>query len=410
MADQREDKQEDLTQATKCSQEAVDLTPKGHPDRAGQLSNLIIEEHQIIASALGHARPTSYSVFVKAISQLPEAETRSMRFGTYRRLWEEFPPRLDLNGNIGNADDPGDGKVYNQESIQQARQVLKAFYDAWWEADPTSPVPLWRVRKLLDMAKICLILCGMKQERLLDCFLEKFKDDRHLPFRVETLRTIFEPDDADHAETFSTEQYRAVCRLWNDGEHIKVAEEEPLPLKLINEHRKGACCSVTRIKHAFTDAYYACKESTSDGARAHLQQEIARLKKLSHRHIVQFVKSYQRGNRYGILLMPAVTTDLKKLLDRYRRNGLDYDRLTLDRRRDRVVLKPILLTIFGCLSRGLAHIHACNICHGDIKPANILYERALGPKSARFLWADFGLAHDFGDSGNSKTRHPHSLR
>ena len=53
-----------------------------------------------------------------------------MRFGTYRRLWEEFPPKLDLNGNIGNADDPGDGKVYNQESIQQASQVLLAFHDA----------------------------------------------------------------------------------------------------------------------------------------------------------------------------------------------------------------------------------------------------------------------------------------
>ena len=252
----------------------------------------------------------------------------------------------------------------------------------------------------------------MKQERLLDYFLEKSKDDSRLPFSVETLRTISEPHDADHAETFSTEQYRAVCRLWNDGEHIKVAKEEPLPLKYINEYGKGSYCNVTRIKHAFTDAYYACKEQTSDEheARAHLLQEIATLKKLSHRHIVRFVKSFQRGNRYGILLMPAATTDLKKLLDRYRRNGPDDNRRTGDRWSDRVVLKPILLTLFGCFSRGLAHIHARNICHKDIKPANVLYESALGLNSVSFLWADFGLAHDFGDSGNSKTRHPHSLR
>ena len=203
MADQREDKQEDLTQATKCSQEAVDLTPKGHPDRAGQLSNLIIQER---------ARRKSYNVFLKAISQLPEAERRSARFGTYRRLWERFPPRLDPNGNIGNADDPGDGKVYDQRSIQQVSQVLKAFYDAWSEAiitangaNPTSPDTLRKVRKIADMAKICLILRGMKQERLLDCFCEESKDDRHLPLKVETLRTIFEPDDADYAKTFSTE-------------------------------------------------------------------------------------------------------------------------------------------------------------------------------------------------------------
>ena len=326
-----------------------------------------------------------------------------------------------MDGNVANADDPGDGKVYDQGSIQQASQVLKAFYDAWSEAtiktngaNPTSPDILRMVGKVPEMARICLILRGMKQERLLDCFCEKSKDDRHLPFKVETMRTIFEPDDDDHAKTFSTEQYRAVCRTWNDGEHIKIDEEEPLPLKYINEYGKGSYGSVTRNQHAFTDAYYACKEQISDEARAHLLREIARLQKLGHRHIVQFVKSYQRGNRYGILLKPAATTDLKKLLDRYRRNGRDYDRDSRDRRRDRVVLKPVLLTVFGCLSRGLAHIHGCNIRHKDIKPANILYEKAQGSNPARFLWADFGLAHDFGKSGDSKTtsrfRHRYSPR
>ena len=159
------------------------------------------------------------------------------------------------------------------------------------------------------------------------------------------MRTIFEPDDADHAKTFSTEQYRAVCRTWNDGEHIKIAEEEPLPMKYINEYGKGSYGSVTRDQHTFTDAFYACKEQISVEARAHLLRGIARLKKLGHRHIVQLVKSYQRGNRYGILLKPAATTDLKKLLDRYRRNGLDYDKDSRDRRRDRVVLKLVLLTV-----------------------------------------------------------------
>ena len=352
---------------------------------------------------------------------MPEAERRSIRFGAYDLLWEKFPPRLDLNGNVGNAEDPGDGKVYDQGSIQQASRILKTFYDAWSEAtiqanyaNPTSPDILRRVRKIPDMAKICLILRGMRQERLLDHFCEESKDDKHLPFKVETIRTIFEPDDADYAMTFFTEQYRAVCRTWNDGEHITIAEEEPLPLKHINEYGKGSYGSVTRNQHAFTDMFYACKVQISVEARAHLLREIARLKKLGHRHIVQFAKSYQRGNSYGILLKPAATTDLKKLLDRYRRNGLDFDRDSGDRRRDRVVYRPILLTVFGCLSRGLAHIHGCNIRHKDIKPSNILYEKAFGSNPARFLWADFGLAHDFSNSGNSKTtsksRHRYSPR
>ena len=379
------------------------------------------KERQTRISEIVQKRPKSYHVFVQAIGQMSEAERRSIRFGTCRLLWEQLPSRLDLNGHVGNADDPGDGKVYDRGSVQQTSQILKTFYDAWQEAtikangaSPTSPDTLRKVKKIPDMAKICLILRGMKQERLLDCFCETSKDDKHLPLKLETMRTIFESDDADHAKTFSTEQYRAVCRTWNDGEHISIAEEEPLPLKYISEYGKGSYGRVTRNQHAFTDAFYACKEQISDQTRAHLLREIARLKKLGHRHIVQFFKSYQRGKSYGILLKPAATTDLKKLLDRYRRNALDYTRDSRDRRRDRVVLKPILLTVFGCLSRGLAHIHGCHIRHKDIKPSNILYVKALGPNPARFLWADFGLAHDFGNSGNSKTtsrsRHRYSPR
>lgn len=370
---------------------------------------------------MSQRRPKSYHTFKKAIEKMSEAERRSIRFGTYALLWEAFPPKLDLEGNVGNRDEPGDGKVYEKQSIKEVESILKAFYDAWSDATmntndlaPMSPGTIRNVSKVPEMAKICLILRGMKQERLLDYFCQTSRDDKHLPFKSEGLKTIFDPEDADHAEIFCAEQYRAISRTWNDGEHIKVADAEPLPLEFIKEYGTGSYGSVKRKKDAFTGAFFACKEQISMDARAHLLREIARLKKLGHRHIVQFVKSYQRGDRYGILLKPAATTDLKRLLDRYRRNGLDYDRDARDRRRDRVVFKPILFTAFGCLSRGLAHIHNCNIRHKDIKPANILYEKAMDRSPARFLWADFGLAHDFSNSGNSKTvsrnRHRYSPR
>ncbi|KAL8794605.1 MAG: hypothetical protein Q9195_002801 [Heterodermia aff. obscurata] len=370
---------------------------------------------------MSQRRPKSYHTFKRAIEKMSEAERRSIRFGTYALLWAAFPAKLDLVGNVGNRDEPGDGKVYEKQSIKEVESILKAFYDAWSDATmntndiaPMSPDTIRNVSKIPEMAKICLILRGMKQERLLDDFCKTSRDDKHLPFKPEGLKTIFDPEDADHAEIFCAEQYRAISRTWNDGEHIKVADAEPLPLEFIKEYGSGSYGSVKRMKDAFTGAYFACKEQISAEARAHLLREIARLKKLGHRHIVQFVKSYQRGDRYGILLKPAATTDLRKLLDRYRRNGLDYDRDARDRRRDRVVFKPILFTAFGCLSRGLAHIHNCNIRHKDIKPANILYEKAMGRSPARFLWADFGLAHDFSNLSNSRTvsrnRHRYSPR
>lgn len=105
------------------------------------------------------------------------------------------------------------------------------------------------------------------------------------------------------------------------------------------------------------------------------------------------------------VIRPAATSDLEKLLGRYRKNHYDYQRNTEEQRKARVLLKPIMLTAFGCLSHGLSHIHGRRIRHKDIKPANILYERELSKdRPARFLWADFGLAYHFGATGSSKTR------
>ena len=374
-----------------------------------------MERHQRISEI------NKRSKFRPTLAKLSAAERQSIRVGTFRLLWDAFPAKLDLEGNVGNPHDPGDGKIYDERGVQQVSDILMAFYDAWSEAtmkandvNPMSPDTIHTVVKIPKMAKICLILRGMKQERLLDLFCENSKDDEHLPFKSEILKNIFDQEDADHAETFCVEQFRAIPRTWNDGEHIKICEAEPLPLRFIKVYGEGSYGTVMKYQHIFTGVFYACKEQTSLEAKAHLLREVDRLKKLGHRHIVQFVKSYQRGDQYGILLKPAATTDLKRLLDKYRRNGLDYDRDPEDHRRDRIVLKPVLLTAFGCLSLGLAHIHDCKIRHKDIKPANILYERALDDRPPNFLWADFGIAHDFGNLENSKTvsrnRHLNSPR
>ena len=354
-------------------------------------------------------RLKSYHVLVKTLSQMSEEERRTTRFGTMELLWQDIPARPDLKGHVGNADDPGDGKVYSEQDIQKAGSVLKAFYDAWHEAtikankaNAVAPEPLRRVKKLTDMARICLILRAMKLERLLDPLCEHSKDDRQLPLERTMLERILGPDDAPHASTFVAEQYRAICRTWND--HLEIPDEEPLPLEHIDKYGDGSYGTVTKTRDAFTGMYYARKEQTSTEGSKHLQREMERLKKLDHYHIVQFVKSYQRGNKYGILLKPAATTDLDKLLRRYKKNGHDYSKDITDHRRDRITLKPIILTAFGCLSRGLAHIHGCNIRHKDIKPSNILYQKASERNPARFLWADFGLAYDFGHHPNlSKT-------
>ena len=96
------------------------------------------------------------------------AGRRAIRFGSLKMLWQEFPARLDLGENVGNADDPGDGKVHCEKDILQVASILKAFCDAWSEAtiqandvNATSPETVRKVGKIPNMAKICLILRGM---------------------------------------------------------------------------------------------------------------------------------------------------------------------------------------------------------------------------------------------------------
>ena len=334
-------------------------------------------------------------------------ERQTTRFGVLPCLWNEFPPRPAWDDHIGSAEDPGDGLVYSEEQINLVRSILKDLYEAWSnttvQSSPARSGTSPKVAKLTEMPKICLVLYGMKQERLLDYFREYGIVDKDLPLNPSTIKEILPDEDSDHATAFSTEQYRAVLRQWDDGTHIIIPSEEPLPLEKQNDYGSGSYGVVTRCKCKFTRKSYARKEQVSREARAHLKREVDRLQRLEHRHIVQFAKSYERGDTYGILLRPAATTDLKKLLKRYDKNGYDYGANGESRVRERKLYKPIILTSFGCLSRGLAQIHSRNIRHRDIKPENILYQKELLPEPAGFLWADFGLAHYFEGKGSKTT-------
>lgn len=166
-----------------------------------------------ITDALDKKRK-SYNVFVRALKDLSLAEMQSVCFGSLQMLWLQFPRRHDLEGKVGNADKPGDGLIYSDSEVAEAKELLKEFYEAWSETTvrlyPNSSATLPRAGSLTDMAKICLILRGMKQERLLDCFCASQKADNCLPLSLLALQKILNADDAHHAAVFAAEQYRVV--------------------------------------------------------------------------------------------------------------------------------------------------------------------------------------------------------
>lgn len=325
-------------------------------------------------------------------------DMQSSAFGVLPILWQELPSKPELAGMVHSPFVRGDGIVYTPAEFVKAENVLKDYYDAWSEvvvrSNRGSSDRLPKVRSLTNMAKICLVLKGMERPGLLDHFCRSQKADIELALPIHVLEDLFQADKY-YAGIFATEQYRVVRRTWNEGDHIEIPKEEPLPLLFLHEYTSGGFGTVQSYKDVHTHEVFARKEQITTDARDHLLREKARLQKVQHRHIVQYVKSYQRGNELGLLLKPAADTDLQKLFTHFHAHrGLPDERK----------LRSEILTAFGCLSHGLSHIHGRRIRHKDIKPNNILYQVTKPPHdTVRFLWADFGLAHDFGKSANSLT-------
>ena len=350
----------------------------------------------------------AYNTFKEFFDNHDIQGERPFRSSALNLLWTHIPIIEKLEGKVGNTEDPGDGIMYGNDEVAKTTLVLKTLCQAWLEAGDSAPCPA--PENLPMMAKLCLVLANMKQPMLLEDFIDSNIVDKDLgTLQKDRVRTILKSHHAECAGTFIAEQYRAVPRDWNEGDHVELEDDEALPLITEHTYKEGSSGLVSRVRDAFSDKTYALKkqiianeENRTAAARNHLEQEIKRLKELRHLHVVQLVKSYERGGAYGIILNPAATCDLEGLLGRYHKNKYG----TTENCRDREWIRPILLTAFGCLSQGLAYIHGCNIRHKDIKPGNILYEREIRNvnKGPRFIWADFGLAYDFSASEDSRTR------
>ncbi|KAL9027902.1 MAG: hypothetical protein Q9196_003648 [Gyalolechia fulgens] len=365
----------------------------------------IIKHLQAQSKLLPNKRLHLSNAFSDFCNNLQAVDPQKVRSYALDKLWSIFPEITLLEGVVGTAENPGDGTLYCEEEVDRVKVFLQHLHQAWCNIEDPSICPA--PPELPHMAKICLVLTGMQRRDLLKDFLDKKVLDDHLPMERHKIEEVLANENKEYAAKFSTEQYRAVTRTWDEGHHLEIEEEEPLPLKLIMSYGGGSYGQVDMVQDSLTGALYARKQqrTSAEGQenaayRKHLKKETDRLRNLRHNHVVQLVKTYQRGRVYAMILKPAATTDLERLIKRYYNNPFD----TRWGLKAREWLRPILLYAFGCLSKGLAYIHSHGIRHKDIKPANILYMQKVENHGPRLLWADFGLAYDFSATGNSKTR------
>jgi hypothetical protein len=172
------------------------------------------------------------------------------------------------------------------------------------------------------------------------------------------------------------------------GQHCYFRKGDTLPLETKGILGTGGYGQVDRVLSLISFKEYARKRVLRSAAfrgrkKEDVKQFIAEieiLKRLKHRHVVEFVGSYTDSKYIGLIMTPIADGDLAAYLssatpDKY----------------------PELRTFFGCLATALEFLHSHNVRHKDIKPGNILV------KDGTVLFADFGLSFDFTDATGSTT-------
>lgn len=102
------------------------------------------------------------------------------------------------------------------------------------------------------------------------------------------------------------------------------------------------------------------------------------LEKATSEHIILLIETFRQSDGTFVLAFPYVPFSL--------------DTLLRDGRLDSQSCKTIMRDVFS----GLAHIHALDIIHRDVKPSNILLATPNGPA----YLADFGIAWSANDSAS----------
>ncbi|KAF1963187.1 hypothetical protein CC80DRAFT_542334 [Byssothecium circinans] len=172
------------------------------------------------------------------------------------------------------------------------------------------------------------------------------------------------------------------------GQHCYFSPEDPLPFEPRGVLGNGRYGQVDKVLSLISFKEYARKRVPRSvafrGPRKEAMKqfiaEIQCMKRLKHRHIVEFVGSYTDTRYVGLIMLPVAEMDLGAYLTRCT-----------------VSSHPELRTFFGCLATALEFLHGQKLRHKDIKPGNILVGRG------NVLLADFGLSLDFTDASSSTT-------
>lgn len=180
-----------------------------------------------------------------------------------------------------------------------------------------------------------------------------------------------------------------VVQLINMGKHMPFSKPPDyfITQKLFGKGGRGEVdevfCTIGQSKHYARKRMLRQDFSARDIATmTAFRNEVECMKRIVHRHCVRIVASYTDPSSFAILMLPVADSNLAHYLQKA---------VSSDGERS------FLPDFFGCLARGLWHIHRQRLRHRDIKPENILIH------NHRVLFTDFDCSLDWSHTVHSTT-------
>lgn len=144
--------------------------------------------------------------------------------------------------------------------------------------------------------------------------------------------------------------------------------------ELLDSIGQGGFATVYRVKHVVYNRIFALKVMPmQEDNQCRIQSflnETESLTKIFHPNIISIYKFFKDEKYFYIVLEYCPGGSLKDLIEKKK---------TLD--------KELFISISKQILNAISHLHEKNISHGDIKPANILFDDYYRPKIG-----DFGMA------------------
>lgn len=198
-------------------------------------------------------------------------------------------------------------------------------------------------------------------------------DDGDLPIEEESipdLRLSYEPSPALN-KRFYKAQYRFLLRVLEDGEHIRYAEDETVPV-----YASGLKATILSLGKDGVDKvrlpaskfkYFVRKKINLDHrpngvSEEQVLGEIASLRRYAHPHLLSIFASYLQQDSIYVLFTPAPAYSLKSFLSDVPKT---FEHLSKSQRRQK------LLSWTHCLASALRWLHTNGKHHGAFRPSNI---------------------------------------